>query len=136
MDSLLQKDIVSREVYDYKLQKWIPYISDPNTWYQPFLVLRDGFVQFDHLGRFMVGSRAEHTKLNKNEDKTSVEYGVSVHSSDGYGQVDTEKRKRDGVNTLGNHMTIDVCLILLEKDDPNTYWNLINSNKNQVLIVL
>lgn len=46
----------SIEVYDHKQQKWVPYIPDPDKWYQHFKDLRDGYVRPDHRGRYIVGS--------------------------------------------------------------------------------
>ena len=59
-------------VYDYKLHKWVPYVSDPNKWYQHFLDLRNGYVQPDHLGRYMVGSGTKYRKLKEIEDQKPV----------------------------------------------------------------
>ena len=62
----------SIEVYDYKLQKWVPYVSDPDKWYHHFLDLRDGYVQPDHLGRYIVGSGAKYRKLKEMENQKPV----------------------------------------------------------------
>ena len=59
-------------VYDYKLHKWVPYVSDPNKWYQLILDLRNGYVQPDHLGRYMVGSGTKYRKLKEIEDQKRV----------------------------------------------------------------
>ena len=32
----------TREEYDYEQQKWVPYVSDPDKWYQHLLDIRDG----------------------------------------------------------------------------------------------
>ena len=32
------KKMGTREVYDYQQQKWIPYVSDPDKWYQHFII--------------------------------------------------------------------------------------------------
>ena len=53
----------SIEVYDYQQQKWVPYVPDPEAWYQHFKDVRDGYVQPDHKGRYIVGSGAKHRKL-------------------------------------------------------------------------
>ena len=57
----------TREVYDYKLQKWVPYVSDPDKWYQHLIDLHDGLVQPDHLGRYIVGSGAKYRHLKEME---------------------------------------------------------------------
>ena len=46
----------TREVYDYKLQKWIPNVSDPDKWYQHLQDVRNGYAERDSQGRYMVGS--------------------------------------------------------------------------------
>jgi hypothetical protein len=43
-------------VYDHKQQKWMPYITDPEKWYQHFKDLRDRNVSPDHRGRYVVES--------------------------------------------------------------------------------
>ena len=57
----------SIEVYDYKQQKWVPYVPDPEKWYQHFKDLRDGYVKPDHKGRYIVGSGAINRKLKELE---------------------------------------------------------------------
>ena len=57
----------SIEVYDAKQEKWVPYVPDYNAWYQHFKDLRDGYVQPDHMGRYVVGSRKKYRKLKEIE---------------------------------------------------------------------
>ena len=57
----------TREVYDCKLQKRVHYASDPDKWYQHLIDLRDGLVQPDHLGRYIVGSGAKYRHLKEME---------------------------------------------------------------------
>ena len=59
----------TREVYDYKQQKWVPYVSDPDKSYQHLLDIRDGLVEPDHLGRYIVGSREKYRRLKEMEAK-------------------------------------------------------------------
>ena len=59
----------TREVYNYKLQKWVPYVSDPDKSYQHLLDLRDGLVQPDPKGCYMVGSGEKHRRLKGKEAK-------------------------------------------------------------------
>ena len=59
----------TREVYNYKLQKWVPYVSDPDKSYQHLLDLRDGLVQPDPKGCYMVGSGEKHRRLKVKEAK-------------------------------------------------------------------
>lgn len=57
----------SIEVYDVKLQKWVPYIPDYDKWYQHFKDLSEGYVQPDHMGRYIVGSGSRNRKLKEME---------------------------------------------------------------------
>ena len=59
----------TREVYDYEQQKWVPYVSDPDKWYQHLLDMRDGLVELDYLGRYIVGSGEKHRHLKEMEAK-------------------------------------------------------------------
>ena len=59
----------SIEVYDAKQEKWVPYVPDYNAWYQHFKVLRDGYVQLDHMGRYIVGSGKKYRKLKEIETR-------------------------------------------------------------------
>ena len=59
----------SIEVYDAKQEKCVPYVPDYNAWYQHFKDLRDGYVQPDHKGRYVVGSGKKYRKLKKIETR-------------------------------------------------------------------
>ena len=63
----------SIEVYDYKQQKWVPYVPDPEKWYQHFKDLRDGYVKPDYKGRYIVGSGAPYRKLKEMEKQQQQE---------------------------------------------------------------
>ena len=39
----------SIEVYDLKLEKWVPYVPDYDKWYQHFKDLSKKYVQPDHM---------------------------------------------------------------------------------------
>ena len=57
------KGICSIEFYDTKQEKWVPYVPDYDEWYQHFKDLRDGYVQPDHTGRYVMGSGKKYRKL-------------------------------------------------------------------------
>ena len=57
----------SIEVYDAKQEKWVPFVPDYDEWYQHFKDLRDGYVQPDHMGRYVVGSGKINRKLKEME---------------------------------------------------------------------
>ena len=59
----------SIEVYYAKQEKWVPYIPDYNAWYQHFKELRDGYVQPDHMGRYVMGSGKKYRKLKEIETR-------------------------------------------------------------------
>ena len=59
----IKRKMGSIEVYDYQQQKWVPYVPDPDAWYQHFKDVRDGYVQPDHKGRYIVGSGRKHRKM-------------------------------------------------------------------------
>ena len=56
-------------MYDYKLQEWVPVVSDPDKWHKHFLDLRDGYDQPDHLGRYIVGSGDKYRSLKRWKSK-------------------------------------------------------------------
>ena len=67
----------TREVYDLEQQKWAPYVSDPDKWYQHLLDMRDGLVEPDYLRRYIVGSGEKHRRLKTNrKSKTCGQFGV------------------------------------------------------------
>ena len=59
----------SIEVYNAKQEKWVAYVPDCNAWYQHFKDLRDGYVQPDHMGRYVVGSGKKYRKLKEIETR-------------------------------------------------------------------
>lgn len=59
----------SIEVYDYQQQRWVPYVADPEAWYQHFKDLRDGSVRPDGRGRYVVGSGSSQKRVQMLEAK-------------------------------------------------------------------
>ena len=59
----------TRQVYDYQQQKWIPYVSDPNKWYQHLLDARDGYTEHDSQGHYIVGSGRKYRELKEMRQK-------------------------------------------------------------------
>ena len=59
----------SIEVYDAKQEKWVPFVPDYDEWYQHFKDLRDGYVQPDHMGRFVVGTGKRNRQFKEMEAK-------------------------------------------------------------------
>ena len=76
--SYISKEMMgTREVYDFKLQKWIPYISDPNKWYQHLLDVRDGYGERDSQGRYMVGSGQKYRRTLVTGTRLSLTPGIT-----------------------------------------------------------
>lgn len=48
----------SIEVYDQKLQRWVPYVPDVKKWEQHFIDISEGRAHPDRDGRYIVGSGA------------------------------------------------------------------------------
>ena len=59
----------TRLVYDYQQQKWIPYVSDPDKWYQHLLDVRDGYAERDSQGHYIVGSGWKYRELKEMRQK-------------------------------------------------------------------
>ena len=55
----------TRLVNDYQQQKWIPYVSDPDKWYQHLLDIRDGYAERDSQGHYIVGSGRKYRELKE-----------------------------------------------------------------------
>ena len=93
----------SVEVYDYKRRQWVPYIPDYEKYYQHFKDMRDGYVQPDHLGRYVVGSGAKYRKMKEMEESakqrpalklvTPVAQAVEIAKSEV--KRDEEERKKE-----------------------------------------
>ena len=59
------KKMGNRLLYNYKQQKWIPYVSDPDKWYQHLLDVRDGYRERDSQGHYIVGSGRKYRELKE-----------------------------------------------------------------------
>ena len=57
----------TREVYDIKMQKWVPYVSDPEKWYQYLLDIGEGNVEPHYQDRYNVDSGGKHGQLKDME---------------------------------------------------------------------
>ena len=55
----------TRLVYDYQQQKLIPYVSDPDKWYQHLLDVRER----DSQGHYIVGSGRKYRELKEMRQK-------------------------------------------------------------------
>ena len=53
------------------------YVSDPDKWYQHLLDIRDGLVELDYLGCYIVGSGEKHREMRDMKDQKPVVHLVS-----------------------------------------------------------
>ena len=86
--------------YDYQQQKWIPYVSDPDKWYQHLLDVRDGYPERDSQGHYIVGSGRKYRELKEIRQKekpivmvTPVAQGLEMAKSE---------LKRKGENSISD----------------------------------
>ena len=59
------KEMGTRLVYDFQQQKWIPYISVPESWYQHLLDVIDGYAEHDSQGRYIFGSGQKYREVKE-----------------------------------------------------------------------
>ena len=62
----------TRLIYDYQQQKWIPYVSDSDKWYQHLLDVRDGYAERDSQGHYIVGSGRKYRELKEMRQKEGL----------------------------------------------------------------
>ena len=63
------KEMGTRLVYDNQQQKWIPYVSDPDSWYQHLLDVIDGYAERDSQGRYIFGSGQKYREVKEMRQK-------------------------------------------------------------------
>ena len=76
------------EVYDLKLEKWVPYVPDYDKWYQNFKDLSDRNIKSDHMGRYIVGSGTRNRKLKEMEAQQRQK------------EIETQEQHRHVVNLI------------------------------------
>lgn len=110
----------SIEVYDYKQQKWVPYVPDYDKWYQHFKDMRDGYVQPDHLGRYIVGSGSRNRRLKEEEQSRPVVKLVSPVAQAteiAKAEVERERKKEDGKKRKNTKSVLSIS----KRTKRNTY---------------
>ena len=65
------KEMGTREVYYCQQQKWVPYVTDPDEWYQHLLDVRDGYTERDSQGRYNVGCGCKYREFKEMRQKHS-----------------------------------------------------------------
>ena len=100
------KEMGTRLVYDYQQQKLIPYVSNPNKWYQHFLDVRDGCAERDSQGCYMVGSGRKYRELKEKRQKEKPVVNLVTPVAQALETAKSElKQKREDSITGGGHKT-------------------------------
>ena len=96
----------TRLVYDYQQQKWIPYVSDPDKWYQHLLDVRDGYAERDSQGHYIVGSERKYRELKEMRQKENPIVSLVTPVAQALEMAKSElKRKGEDSITDGWHKT-------------------------------
>ena len=93
----------TREVYDYQQQKWVPYVSDPNKWYQHLLDVRDGYAERDSQGCYVMGSGLKYRELKemKQKEKTVVNLVNPVAQALEMAKLELKRKGEDSITDGG-----------------------------------
>ena len=93
----------TRLVYNYQQQKWIPYVSDPDKWYQHLLDIRDGYAESDSQGHYIVGSGRKYRELKEMRQKEKPVVNLVTSEAQALEMAKSElKRKGEDSITDGN----------------------------------
>ena len=96
----------TRLVYDYQQQKWIPYVSDPDKWYQHLLDVRDGYAERDSQGHYIVGSEWKYRELKEIRQMENPIVSLVTPVAQALEMAKSEfKRKGEDSITDGGHKT-------------------------------
>ena len=100
------KEMGTREVYDFQQHKWVPYVSDPEKWFQHLLDVRDGYVECDSEGRYMVGSGHKYRELKEMRQKEKPVLNMVTPVAQALEMAKKElKRKREDIIMGGGRKT-------------------------------
>ena len=86
----------TRLIYDYQQQKWIPYVSVPDKWYQPLLDVRDGYAERDSQGLYIVGSGRKYRELKEMRQKEKPVVNLVAQAL----EMAKSELKRKGENSI------------------------------------
>ena len=96
----------TRLVYDNQQQKWIPYVSDPDKWYQHLQDVRDGYAERDSQGHYIVGSGRKYRELKEMRQKEKPVVNLVTPVAQALEMAKSElKRKGEDSITDGGHKT-------------------------------
>ena len=89
----------TRLVYDYQQQKWILYVSDPESWYQHSLDVIDGYAEHDSQSRYIFGSGRKYRELKemRQKEKPVVNLVTTVAQALKMAKSDLKPRREDSI---------------------------------------
>ena len=100
------KEMGTREVYNYQQQKWVPYISDPDKWYQHLLDVRDSYAERDTKGRYVMGSEQKNRELKEMRQKKKHVVNLVTPVAQALEMAKSElKQKQEDSITAGGRKT-------------------------------
>ena len=93
------KEMGTREVYDYQQQKWVPYVSDPDKWYQHLLDVRDGYAEGDSQGCYVMGSGWKYRELKemRQKEKTHSDLVTPVAQASEMAKSELKRKREDSI---------------------------------------
>ena len=108
------KEMGTREVYDYQQQKWVPYVSDPNKWYQHFLDVRDGYPECDSQSRCVISSGQKYREFKemRQKEKPAVNLVNPVAQALEMAKLELKRKQEDSIMDGGRKtLTLDCNLL-------------------------
>ena len=98
------KEMGTREVYDIQQQKWVPYISDPDKWYQHLLEVRHGLAERDSQDHYMVGSGRKYRELKemRQKEKPVLNMVTPVAQVLEMAKSELKQKREDSINGRGH----------------------------------
>ena len=105
------KQMGTREVYDYQQQKWVPYVSDPDKWYQHLLDVRGGYAERDSQGRYVMGSGQKYRELKemKQKEKPVVNLVTPVAQALERAKSEPKRKQEDSIMDGGRKTATSDC---------------------------
>ena len=91
-------------MYDYQQQKWVPYVSDPDKWYQHLLDVRDGYAERDSQGRYVMGGGRKYRELKEMRQKVNpvVSLVTPVVQALEMAKSDLKRKREDSITDGGS----------------------------------
>ena len=98
------KEMGTREMYDCQQRKMVPYILDPDKWYQHLLDVRDGYVERDRQGRYIVGSGRKYRELKemRQNEKPVVNLVTPVAQALEMAKSELKRKREDSITSVGH----------------------------------